>query len=92
MNQEKKPWQPEGKEETELGRKGATAPRSTSWLPLEKRHLKKQCVEVVKRRRDGYVGIGQSPSGIQSKEGNGTGLRTAVYGRPCVPLGKSKNL
>ena len=92
MNPEKKPWPPEGKEETELGRKGATVPGSTSWLPLEKRHLKNQCVEVVRKRRDGCVGNGRSPSGIQNREDSGTGLKIATYGRPCVPHGKSGNL
>ena len=32
MNQKKKPWQLAGKEETELGRKGATVLGSMSWL------------------------------------------------------------
>ena len=58
INQEKKPWLPEGKEETELGRKGATVLGSMSWLPQEKRHLRNQCMEVVKRRRDECVGNG----------------------------------
>ena len=92
MNQKKKPWQPAGKEETELGRKGATVLGSTSWLPLEKRHLKKQCVEVVKRRKDEYVGNGPSLFGVQNREDIGAGLRIAAYGRPCVPHGKSGNL
>ena len=92
MIQKKKPWPPEGKEETELGRKGATVPESTSWLPLEKRHPKKQCVEVVKRRRDWCVGNGRSPSGVQNRKDSGIGLKTAAYGRHCVPLGKSGNL
>ena len=92
MIQKKKPWQPAGKEETELGRKGATVPRNTSWLPQEKRHLRNQCVEVVTGRRDECVGNGQSPSGIQNREDNGAGLKTAIYGRLCVPLGKSGNL
>ena len=92
MIQKKKPWQPEGKEETELGRKGATVPESTSWLPQEKRHLRNQCVEVVKRRRDECVGNGRNPSGVQNREDSGAGLKTAGYGRHCVPLGKSGNL
>ena len=92
MIQKKKPWQPEGKEETELGRKGATVPGSTSWLPQEKRHLRNQCVEVVKRRRDEYVGNGPNQSGVQNREDSGAGLKTAGYGRHCVPLGKSGNL
>ena len=92
MRQEKKPWQPEGKEETELGRKGATVPGNTSWLPQEKRHLKNQCVEVVRKRRDGCVRNGRSPSGIQNREDSGVGLKTAAYGRHCAPLGKSGNL
>ena len=92
MRQEKKPWQPEGKEETELGRKGATMPGSTSWLPLETRHLKNQCVEVVKRRREERIRNGRNPSNVQNREDNGAGLKTAVYGRHCVPLGKSGNL
>ena len=92
MIQEKKPWQLAGKEETELGRKGATVPGSTSWLPQEKRHLRKQFVEVVKRRRDAYVGNGPNPSGVQNREDSGAGLKTAKYGRHCVPLGKSRNL
>ena len=92
MIQKKKPWQPEGKEETELGRKGATVPGSMSWLPREKRHLRKRCVEVVKRRRDECVGNGRNPSGVQNREDSGAGLKTAGYGRHCVPLGKSGNL
>ena len=92
MNQEKKPWQPEGKEETELRRKGATVPGRRSWLHQEKRHLKNQYVEVVRRKRDGCVGNGRSPSDVQNREDNGAGLKTAVYGRHCVPLGKSGNL
>ena len=92
MNQEKKPWQLARKEETELGRKGATMPGNMSWLPQETRHLKKPYEEVVKRRRDGCVGIGRSPSGIQNREDNGAGLKTAAYGRHCVPLGKSGSL
>ena len=92
MIQEKKPWQLIGKEETERRRKGATMPGSTSWLPQEKRHLKKQCVEVVKRRKDGYVGNRSSPYGVQNREDSGAGLKTAAYGRHCVPLGKSGNL
>ena len=92
MNQEKKLWQLARKEETELGRKGATVPESTSWLPQEKRHLKNQYVEAVKRRRDGCVGNGQSLSSVQNREDNGAGLKTTVYGRHCVPLGKSGNL
>ena len=92
MIQKKKPWQPEGKEETELGRKGATVLESTSWLPQEKRHLRNPCVEVIKRRRDAYVGNGRNPSGVQNREDNGAGVKIAVYGRHCVPLGKSGNL
>ena len=92
MIQKKKPWQPKGKEETELGRKGAIVPECTSWLPQEKRHLINQCVEVVKRRRDECVGNGQNPSGGQSREDRGAGLKTAGYGRHCMPLGKSGNL
>ena len=92
MIQKKKPWQPEGKEEIELGRKGATVPENTRWQPQKRRHLRKQCVEVVKRRRDGYVGNGQNPSGVQNREDSGAGLKTAGYGRHCVPLGKSGNL
>ena len=92
MRHEKKPQQPEGKEETELGRKGATVLVSTSWLPQEKRHLKNQYVEAVERRRDGCVGNGQSPSSVQNREDSGAGLKTAAYGRHCVPLGKSGNL
>ena len=91
-NQEKKLWQPAGKEETELGTKGATVPGNTSWQPLETRHLKNQCMEVVKRRRDGYVGNGPNPFGVQNREDSGAGLKTAAYGRLCVPLGKSGNL
>ena len=81
MRQEKKPWNPEGKEETELGRKGATVPESMSWLPQEKRRLKNQYMEVVKRRRDGYVGNGPNPFSVQNKEDSGNGLKTAAYGR-----------
>ena len=92
MNQEKKLWQPARRKGTELGRKGATVPRNTSWLPQEKRYLKNQCMEVVRRRRDGCVGNGRSPSDVQNREDNGAGLKTAVYGRHCVPLGKSGNL
>ena len=92
MIQEKKPWQLARKEETELGRKGATVLVSTSWLPQEKRHLRNQFVEVVKRRRDAYVGNGRNPSGVQNREDSGAGLKTAGYGRHCVPLGKSGNL
>ena len=92
MNQKKKPWQPAGKEETELGRKGATVLGSMSWLPLEKRHLKKQCVEVVKRRKGEYVGNGQNLFDVQNREDSGAGQRTAKYGRLCVPHGKSGNL
>ena len=92
MRQEKEPWQPEGKEETELGRKGATVPGNTSWLPLKTRHLRKPCVEMVKRRRDVYVGNGPNPSGVQNREDNGARLKIAEYGRHCVPLGKSGNL
>ena len=92
MNQEKKPWQLARKRETELRRKGTTMPGNTSWLPLEKRHLKKQCVEVVKRRRNVYVRNGPNPSGVQNREGRGAGLKTAAYGRHCVPFGKSGNL
>ena len=92
MTQEKKPWPPEGKEGTELGRKGATVPKNTSWLPLQTRNLKKPCVEVVKRRRDGCIGNGQNLSSVQNREDSGTGLKTASYGRHCVPLGKSGNL
>ena len=43
----------------------------------------KQCVEVVRRR--------SSPSNVQSREGSGAGLKTAAYGRHCMPLGKSGN-
>ena len=92
MNQEKKPWQPARREETELGRKGATVLECTSWLPQEKRHPRNQCVEVVTRRRDAYVGNGQNPSGVQNREDSGAGLKTAGYGRHCVPHGKSGNL
>ena len=92
MNQEKKLWQPARRKGTELGRKGTTVLGSTSWLPLETRHLKKQCEEVVKRRRDGYVGNGPNPFGVQNREDSGAGLKTAAYGRLCVPLGKSGNL
>ena len=92
MIQKKKLWQPEGKEETELGRKGATVPGNTSWLPREKRHLRNQCVEVIKRRRDAYVRNGPNPFGVQNREDSGAGLKTAGYGRYCVPLGKSGNL
>ena len=92
MNQEKKLWQPARRKGTELGRKGATVPGSTSWLPLEKRHLKNQWMEVVKRRRDGCVGNGRSPFGVQNGEDSSARLKTAAYGRHCVPLGKSGNL
>ena len=92
MIQKKKLWQPEGKEGTELGRKDAIVPGCTSWLPQEKRHLRNQCVEVVKRRRDECIGNGRNPSGVQNREDNGAGLKTAGYGRHCVPLGKSGNL
>ena len=92
MIQEKKPWQPARRKETELGRKGATVQESTSWLPQEKRHLRNQCVEVIKRRRDAYVGNGPNPFGIQNREDSGAGLKTAAYGRHCVRLGKSGNL
>ena len=85
MNQEKKPWQLARRNGTELRRKGATVLRSMSRQSLEKRHPTKQCVVVVKRRRDGYVRNGPSPSGVQSREDSGAGLRTAAYGRPCVP-------
>ena len=67
-------------------------PGNTSWLPLEKRHLKNQCVEIVKRRREGYVGNGPNPFGVQNREDSGAGLKIAGYGRHCVPLGKSGNL
>ena len=92
MNQKKKPWQPTGRRETELRRKGAAMLGSTSWLPLKKRHPTKQCVVVVKRRRDGYGGNGLSPSGVQNREDSGAELKIAKYGRPCVPHGKSGNL
>ena len=92
MIQEKKPWQLIGKEETERRRKGATMLENTSWMPLETRHLKNQFVEVVKRRREGYVENGPNPSGVQNREDSGAGLKTAAYGRHCVPLGKSGNL
>ena len=92
MKQEKKPWQLARRNGTELRRKGATVRGSMSWLPLEKGHLKKQCVEVVKRRRDGYVENGPNPSGVQNREGSGARQRTAAYGRLCVPHGKSGNL
>ena len=92
MIQKKKPWQHIEERETELRRKGAALLGSTSWLPLEKRHPTKQCVEVVRRRRDGYVGNGPSPSGVQNREDSDAGLKTATYGRPCVPHGKSGNL
>ena len=92
MNQEKKLWQPARRKGTELGRKGVTVPGSTSWLPLEKRHLKNQCMEVVRKRRDECVGNGRNPSGVQNREDSGAGLKTATYGRHCVPLGKSGNL
>ena len=65
---------------------------SMSWLPLKKRHLRKRCVEVVKRRRDKYVGNGQNLFGVQNREDSGAGQRTAGYGRLCVPHGKSGNL
>ena len=92
MNQKKKPWQRARRRETELRRKLATMLGSMSWLPLEKRHLKKQCVEVVKRRRDGYVGNGPNAFGVQNKEDSGARLKTAAYGRHCMPLGKSGDL
>ena len=92
MNQEKKLWQPARRKGTELGRKATTVLGSTSWLPLETRHLKKQCEEVVRRKRDRCVRNGRSPSGIQNREDNGAGLKTAAYGRHCVPLGKSGSL
>ena len=92
MIQEKKPWQLAGKEETELGRKGATVPESTSWLPQEKRHLRNQCMEVIKRRRDECVGNGRNPFRVQNREDSSAGLKIAVYGRHCVALGKSGNL
>ena len=92
MNQKRKPWKPTRKEETELRKKGATVPGSMSWLPLKKQHLKKQCVEVVKRRKDGCVGNGQNLFDVQNREDSGAGLRTAEYGRLCVPHGKSGNL
>ena len=75
MHQKKKPWKPAGREETELGRKGATVLESMSWLPLEKRHLKKQCVEVVKRRKEEYVGNGQNLFGVQNREDSGVWAR-----------------
>ena len=59
---------------------------------MEKRHLKNQCVEVVRKRRDGCAGNGRSPSGVQNREDSSAGLKTAAYGRLCVPLGKSGNL
>ena len=65
---------------------------SMSWLPLEETHPTRQCVEVVRRRRDGNVRNRPSPSGVQNREDNGAGLKTAAYGRPCVPHGKSGNL
>ena len=61
------------KEETDLGRKGATVLESMSWLPLKKKHLEKQCVEVVKRRKGEYVGNGQNPFGVQNREDSGAG-------------------
>ena len=64
----------------------------TSRLPLEQRRPTKSFVVVVKRRRDGYVGNGLSPFGIQNREDSGAGLKTAEYGRPFVPHGKSGNL
>ena len=67
-------------------------PGNMSWLPQEKRRLKKPYVEVVKRRRDGCVGYGPNPSGVQNREDSGAGLKKAVYGRHCMPLGKSGNL
>ena len=92
MNQKNKPWQLARRREIKLGKKGVAMLGSKSWLPLEKIHLKKQYVEVVKRRRDGCVGNGRSPSGVQNREDSGVGLKTAAYGRLCVPLGKSGNL
>ena len=65
---------------------------NTSSLPLEKRHPTKQCVVVIKRRRDGYVGNGGNPCDIQNREDSGAGLKTAGFGRHCVPLGKKGNL
>ena len=58
MIQKKKLWQSARRKGTELRRKGATMPGNTNWLPLEIRHLKKQCEEVIRKRRDGCVGIG----------------------------------
>ena len=92
MIQKKKPWQLVGKEETELRRKGATVLGCTSWPPQEKRHLRNQCMEVVKGRRDAYIRNGPNSFGIQNREDSGVGLKTAAYGRLCVPLGKSGNL
>ena len=92
MIQKKKPWQLARKEETELRRKGATTLGNTSWLPRKTRHLRKQFMEVAKKRRDAYVGNGRNPSGVQNREDSGARLKTAGYGRHCVPLGKSGNL
>ena len=92
MIQRKKPWQLAGRKGTELGRKGANVPGKTSWLPLEIRHLRNQYEEVVERRKEEYVGNGPNPFGVQNREDSGAGQKTAVYGRHCVPLGKSGNL
>ena len=37
-------------------------------------------MEVVRKRRDGCVGNGGSPSGVQNREDSGAGLKTATYG------------
>ena len=64
----------------------------TSCLPLEQKRPTKTFVVAVKRRRDVYVGNGLSASGVQNREDSGTRLKTAEYGRPYVPHGKSGNL
>ena len=61
-------------------------------IALESRCPTKPFIVVVKRGRDGYVRNGQSPYGIQNREDSGARLKTAEYGRPCVPHGKSGNL
>ena len=91
--QEMEPWQHTGRRETVLGGKDAAVQKCTSWRPLERRNPTKQCVVVIKRRRDRYVRNGRSPSSrVQNREDSGAGLKTAKYGRLYVPHGKSENL
>ena len=92
MTVKKKSWQHVGEEETKLGKKGAVIQGCKSRQPQERKYATKRHAVARKRRRSECVGSGVNPSDGQNREDSGTGQRTAVYGKHCVPLGKRGNL